>query len=71
MKLREKYSRSFRRRSDRILGMLMLPGKEHLVGLVEIQVIEKTKALIERRVRNRHIGGKRRNQKACQAYRAE
>ena len=51
VKLREKYSRRFGRGSHRILGMLVLPGKKHLMRLVEIQVVEQTKALIKRRAR--------------------
>ena len=50
--------------------MLMLPGKEHRMGLVEIEVIKETKTLIERCTWNRHIRGKQRNQKCSQAYRA-
>ena len=62
MKFREEYSRRLGRGSDRILRMLVLPGKKHLVRLIEIKVVEQTKSLIQGGPGSRHIGRKSRSQ---------
>jgi hypothetical protein len=67
VELGEKYSRSFRRWSYRVLRMVMLPGDEYLMGLVEIEVVEKAKALIQRCGSCGHIGRQRRNYEHTQA----
>jgi hypothetical protein len=48
--------------------MLVLPGKEYFMRLIEIQVVEKAKALIERGARNRHIRGEGWNYDCGQAH---
>ena len=68
MKFREEYSRRLGRGPDRILRMLVLPGKKHLMRLIKIKVVEQTKSLIQGGARSRHIG---RERGAKQGYEAD
>src|SRR5579862_2196257 len=56
MKFGEKEPRSLGRWSDRVLRILPLPGKKHLMGLVEIEVVEQAEAPIERGARRLQVG---------------
>ena len=56
LKFREQQSRRIRSGTDRILGMLPLPGGKELVRPIELQVIHKPEALVEGRVGHADIG---------------
>jgi len=56
VKFREQYSRRLSRGPHRILRMLVLPGEEHLMSLIEIQVVKEPKSLIQGRFWNGNIG---------------
>ena len=71
VKFREEYSRRFGRRAHRILGVVVLPGKKHLMRLVEIKVVEQAKPLIERSANRRCIGRSRGHQQGRQAQAPE
>ena len=69
VKFREEYSRRFGRGPYRILGVVVLPGKKHLMRLVEIKVVEQAKPLIERSTYRRCIGRGRGRQQGRQTQR--
>src|SRR4029077_9868702 len=66
MKFGKQQSCRLGRRPNWVPGMIVLPGKKHNVRLVEIQVVEQPKALIQRCTGRGYVGRKCRGQQSTE-----